>query len=109
MTHPTLYIAGPMTGLPDFNYPAFNEARERLKEAGYRVLCPTDNDDGGFGQTWDWYMRAALRQVTEADAIAVLPDAACSKGAMLEVTVARWLAMDVAPVEEWLRRAAVPS
>ncbi len=41
-----LYIAGPMTGLPDFNYPAFEEARAQLESEGYAVLCPTDNDDG---------------------------------------------------------------
>jgi hypothetical protein len=40
-----LYIAGPMTGLPDYNYPAFEQARASLEAAGYRVLCQSKTPD----------------------------------------------------------------
>lgn len=101
-----LYVAGPMTGLPGFNYPAFEEARKELEAAGYVVLCPTDNEDGEVpgGRPWEWYMRHALRQVLDAQGIAVLPNAACSKGATLEITVARALGMEVMPVGTWVWR-----
>jgi hypothetical protein len=103
-----LYVAGPMTGLPDFNYPAFEHARDILEAAGYGVLSPTDN---GFGapvgsHSWQWYMREAIKQVVAADAIAVLPDAACSRGALLECTIARALDMEIASVDQWVRRAS---
>lgn len=32
---PTIYIAGPMRGLPDFNRAAFNAAAERLAAKGW--------------------------------------------------------------------------
>ncbi|HEX7048837.1 MAG TPA: DUF4406 domain-containing protein [Longimicrobiales bacterium] len=107
-----LYIAGPMTGLPEFNYPAFERARTDLEAAGFDVLCPTDigADAEPGSRPWTWYMRAALRQVLDADALAVLPGAACSRGALLEITVARALGMEVRPVEAWMiERAAVPA
>ena len=31
---PRLYVAGPMTGLPDYNYPAFDGAAALLAERG---------------------------------------------------------------------------
>lgn len=31
-----LYVAGPMSGLPDHNYPAFREAATRLRDLGYQ-------------------------------------------------------------------------
>lgn len=103
-----LYIAGPMSGLPDFNYAAFEDARARLKTAGYAVLCPTDvsNDPPG-SHAWEYYMRRTLKQVLDADAIATLPDAATSRGAMTEIMVARQLGMNVRSVEWWLK-AAIP-
>ena len=38
-----VYIAGPMTGLPDFNYPAFNAAAAKLRALGLEVLNPAEN------------------------------------------------------------------
>ncbi|MCS8243350.1 DUF4406 domain-containing protein [Pseudomonas aeruginosa] len=32
-----VYLAGPMTGLPDFNYPAFNAEEKRIRALGYIV------------------------------------------------------------------------
>jgi hypothetical protein len=101
-TRPTLYIAGPMTGIPEFNYPAFRVAKSALVAAGYLVLSPADNDDGDE-HDWAWFMRKALAQIIRSDAVAVLPDSVCSKGALLEVTVARALGMDVRPVAVWER------
>jgi hypothetical protein len=41
----TLYIAGPMTGIPDSNYPAFNQAEIELRAAGYDVLNPVASEE----------------------------------------------------------------
>ena len=37
MSKQRVYVAGPMTGLPDFNYPAFNAEAQRLRGLGYQV------------------------------------------------------------------------
>lgn len=101
----TLYVAGPMTGLPDFNYPAFNTAAHTLRAAGYDVLnptqgraTPTEDEDG---MTWADYMRLALVLVTQSDGIALLPDWQNSRGARLEVDVARALGMQVRMLKDW--------
>lgn len=38
-----IYIAGPMTGLPDNNYPAFHEAAARLRKRCWHVENPAEN------------------------------------------------------------------
>lgn len=100
----TLYVAGPMTGYPDYNYKAFDEAERWLRDHGYEVLNPTSNkpDD----PTWDNYMRASIVQVTQADGIAVLRNWQGSAGAVLEVQIAQALRVPVLPVEVWLTLTA---
>lgn len=106
-----LYVAGPMTGLPEFNYPAFRRAGEQLQSVGYRVLNPVDaeqhNPTPGKPQSWDWYMRHALRMVLDAQGIALLPGWQHSKGARLEVSVAHRLKIPVRMVPVWIERAQV--
>ena len=82
-----IYICGPMTGLPEFNYPAFNAEAKRLRELGYHVENPAENEHPA-DQTWAGYMRAALRQMLTCDAVAVLDGWASSKDAKLELDVA---------------------
>ena len=101
-----LYIAGPMTGYEDLNYPAFNHAEEQLIDAGYKTLNPTEATKGlpdDLKLSWEWYMRSALRMVTYADGIALLPGWQQSPGATLEVEVAQKLAIPCREVNEWLQ------
>lgn len=78
-----IYIAGPMTGLPQFNYPAFFEAAERLRALGHQVENPADNPPPPC-KTWRGYMRLALRQLVTCDAVALLPGWEESRGARIE-------------------------
>ena len=101
-----LYIAGPMSGYPDFNYPAFNGAAELLRGKGFDVLNPVDsekhNPTPGTPQAWDWYMRHALRMVLDADGMALLHGWSKSRGARLEFRVADQLGIEIRPLDRWL-------
>lgn len=81
-----VYISGPMTGLPEFNYPAFFAAEERLKERGHEVINPARPGDEAWG--WLEFMRRALCDLSEADAIHMLDGWEKSRGATLERHIA---------------------
>jgi hypothetical protein len=40
----SIYIAGPMSGLPEFNFPAFFEAQSMLEAQGWKVWNPAAKD-----------------------------------------------------------------
>lgn len=94
-----IYIAGPMTGRPDFNYPAFHLAAEQLRAKGCTVENPAENDLPP-GREWHEYLRNALTKMLTCDAVAVLHGWESSKGAALEVHVARALGMPVKPLAD---------
>lgn len=87
-----IYLAGPMSGIPDFNYPAFNAEATRLRALGFHVENPAENDHPA-DQVWAGYLRTALRQMLTCDAVALLPDWHYSPGATLEYNVARAIGM----------------
>ena len=87
-----IYIAGPMSGLPDFNYPAFNAEASRLRALGYHVENPAENPAQA---DWAGYMRVAIRQMLTCDMVALLPGWADSRGAILERSVAMKLDIPV--------------
>lgn len=97
-----IYIAGPMTGLPEFNYPAFHKAAEALAEQGHEPLNPADNHPEASPATWLDYMRMSLVQIAQADAIALLPGWQESRGAAVEYRLGHDLGLDVRPIEGWL-------
>lgn len=94
MSKPRIYLAGPMTGLPQYNYPAFMGQAARLRGLGYHVENPAENVHP-IDQTWGGYMRVALTQMLTCDAVALLPDWHLSRGAKLENDIATQLGMAV--------------
>ena len=89
-----IYIAGPMTGLPALNYPAFHAEAARLRAADFEVYNPADNPRPPCG-TWTGYMRMALRQISQCDAVSFLPGWNGSRGARLEHQIALELGLCV--------------
>jgi hypothetical protein len=97
-----LYITGPMTGIADYNVPAFREAAKVLLDADYDVADPSEQLDDTGTMTWADYMRADITLVLGCDGIATLPGWHNSRGAWLEVTIARELGLPIRTVEQWL-------
>jgi uncharacterized protein DUF4406 len=98
-----VYVSGPMTGIPEFNYPAFTDACAALRSCGFEVISPHEiNPADGIDHGWAWYVRRDLVALMEADAIVVLPGWESSKGARLETYIAGELGMDVWALEDVL-------
>jgi hypothetical protein len=97
-----VYIAGPMSGYKDWNFPAFFEAERQLEALGYEVTNPAHNDGATVqdalqsagpvdapNNLWSDYMKRDLPHVMNVDMVCLLPGWQDSKGASLEVHVAR--------------------
>ena len=89
-----IYIAGPMSGLPDFNYPAFHAAAAVLRAQGHHVENPAENPAPTCG-TWQGYMRMSLRQIAACDCLCMLPGWRASCGARIEHGLALDLNLEV--------------
>lgn len=109
MTKKTIYIAGPMKGIPLFNFPAFDAARDAINSwETHEAISPADIDRAnGFDPIFlpadhDWFIippQAGTREeiimrdieaVMAADEIYMLPGWEKSAGAKAELHVARW-------------------
>ena len=82
-----VYVAGPMSGLPDANYPAFMAAAQHLRGLGFDVFNPAEN---GLPADAPWvdHMRVDISMLMQCDAVYMLDGWASSKGARLERTIA---------------------
>lgn len=96
-----VYLAGPMTGLPDYNYPAFFQAAELLRERGLIVENPAEHAQRKPQSSWEGYMRQAIKILMDCDEIYLLPDWKHSKGALIEWDLALMLNMPQHFPEDW--------
>ena len=92
-TEKRIYLSGPMTGLPELNFPYFAAMTATLRDAGHSVTNPAElNPDGG---SWNDCMRRDIAALMDCDTVATLPGWEHSKGARLEVLIAERLGMTV--------------
>lgn len=89
------YIAGPMTGYPEWNHPAFAAKAAELRAQGKDVINPAEFDaEVGTDQPWSAYLRRDLVLLAEqCDEIVFLPGWQESRGAKLEHHVGKELGM----------------
>lgn len=78
-----VYIAGPMTGYPDLNFPAFHRAASILRAAGHTVLNPAEINPNP-GERWQTCMFRDLEALDTCDAILMLSGWEKSPGAQIE-------------------------
>jgi hypothetical protein len=111
-----IYLAGPMRGIPEFNFPAFYAAAAGLRAQGHFVFSPAERDNERHGtdiskgnatgdekvaaEQHGFNLREALYEdmkfiCLEADAIALLPGWENSKGANAELATAKALGLEV--------------
>lgn len=95
-----IYLAGPMRGYPQSNFPAFNAAANVLRHDGHNVFNPAENDDLMEKQGVPLTIRRCLEIdlawiCREADAIAMLPGWEKSTGATAERAAAIALGLEV--------------
>jgi hypothetical protein len=102
------YLAGPMSGIPQFNYPAFHRIADKLRQMGFTIKSPAELDtpeqqeeamkshDGDAsvlvrdtGITWGDTLAKDVKLVADVvDGIIAMPTWYKSRGARLEVFVA---------------------
>jgi Domain of unknown function (DUF4406) len=112
-----IYLAGPMRGYAEFNFPAFHKAAAQLRAEGHFVFSPAEKDierHGGVdiskgnvngdeevaAKEHGFDLRTALLAdltfiCKEADAIALLPGWGNSKGATAERATAIALGLEI--------------
>lgn len=92
-----IYIAGPMTGLPNYNFDAFDRAAKILKARGLEPMNPADN-----GRQWliehahrepnaseyQDLLNAGRKMIRECSKIYLLQGWEKSKGALSELSYA---------------------
>ena len=92
MNRNTIYIAGPMAGIPDNNFPAFSAAEEWLEAQGWKPINPAKFDavfgDNPTGRLLDAVCNAELAVIPHLDAIYLLRGWERSEGAKKELEVA---------------------
>ena len=89
-----IYLSGPMSGLPDHNFPAFNAEAARLRALGYDVVNPVDiNGEAAVkqGRSHIECVRNDVAMLATCDTIALLPDCWQSLGVKIERAVAEML------------------
>lgn len=121
----TAYLAGPMRGLPEYNFPQFHKAAAILRKLGWAIISPAEMDEEAgehvteghkAGQIIDQQgNRRIVRRDLEAilslrsennDAIIVLPDWYNSTGTNAEVRVGKWLGLELYQLT-WDRDAVI--
>lgn len=100
-----VYLAGPMSGYDQYNFPAFFQAQEALETIGYTVYNPAEEDEKwksdiiSSGDLSEQDIKTVIRHdisliLDRVDLLVFLDGWQNSKGAMVEFSLARFLGLD---------------
>lgn len=123
----SVYIAGPMRGFPEFNFPAFDVASALGRALGWYVISPAEMDRAAGMNEKETYVsqfdpeqvRTFIRRDVSAlverlrpekgDAIALLPGWEKSMGARGELFLAMWHGLKVLDARNFTPLVITPS
>jgi Domain of unknown function (DUF4406) len=113
----TIYLAGKMSGVKEFNFPAFHAEAARLRAEGHTVFNPAEadmerhggvdiskgNDAGSVDQATaehNFSRADAIRQdlnwiIDNATTIVILPHSSHSRGVKVEKALAEFLDLEI--------------
>ncbi len=92
-----VYLAGPMKGVKELNYPRFFEVAETL-----RSMCDVVNPATHPGPTYDDFIEQGLWSLDECDVMVLLENWEDSYGTSLELKRAAELGISVYTLEEFI-------
>lgn len=88
---PKVYISGKVTGLPiNVARKMFSDAEDKINATGkYEAVNPLKDEKEGY--EWEYYMRKDIKLLMDCEYIHFLPNWQESRGANLEMIIARQL------------------
>jgi hypothetical protein len=96
-----VYISGPMTDLPQLNFPAFHAAAKALRAMGFEVINPAELNPDPKAD-WHLCMRTDVKALCDCDGLVLLPGWEDSKGAHLELHLAHRFGMKIETLDKLL-------
>lgn len=110
-----VYISGQITGLTEDEFHQnFEEAQLLLQGHGFYTVNPLEVvpeckldcgsesifDDGRYQHTWQCYMKYDIKELLDCDALFAMDNATQSRGARLELEIARNLGLPIITSED---------
>lgn len=90
-----IYISGPISGIPNYNREAFEQAESRLSYLGYVPVSPFRLGVTSRHKSWQDYMREDIKALMDVDCVLALPGYEQSKGATEEIRIARTIGIPI--------------
>jgi len=100
-----VYVSGPMTNIPKLNFPLFAKVTKELRKAGHLVISPAEMDGKpDINAVWINCMRRdIICMLSKCYAVVLLPNWKKSRGAKIEVWIAKKLSIKIIEYKHWVK------
>jgi nucleoside 2-deoxyribosyltransferase len=91
----TVYLSGPMTGMPNLNFASFDKLKVKLTRMGFNVVSPADLDRARGPLPYPAALKDDIKHLLDCDAVYMLLGWHMSFGARLEMFIAQAIGLRV--------------